>query len=127
MSWKRAALVATDTKLVIHCEQHSGRPQGPDAAYSAGFLACADLPHLYTHLEGVGEHFDKLAEVDALVGYVVEYGFVAVALKFDVADFHVQLQLFGDFAGAYHLVLLAGARLFELFKIGGLCLAEHAF
>ena len=24
--------------------------------------------------EGVGQHFDKLAEVDALVGYVVEYG-----------------------------------------------------
>ena len=99
---------------------------GADAAYASGFLAGSDLLHLDAHLEGVGKDLDELAEVHSLIGYVVEDGLVAVALIFDVADLHVEVERFGYLACADHGVVLAGLCLFVFLKIGGFGFAEHA-
>ena len=99
---------------------------GAYAANAARFLAGAYLFHLDAHLEGLGEHFDKLTEVDAFVGDVIEYGLVAVALILDVADFHVELQVGGYLTGAYHRVVFLGAGFLITLEVAGFCLAEHA-
>ena len=95
------------------------------AADASGLLARSDLLHLDSHLESLGKHLDELAEVDTLVGYVVEDGLVAVTLVFHIADFHVELEVGGDFAGAYHGVVLAGAGLLVTLEVRSLRLAEH--
>ncbi len=98
-------------------------------AYSAnasGFLARADLLHFYAHVERVGKHFDEFAEVNACVGYVVEDGFVAVALVLHVADFHLQLKVLGYLSGANHGVVLACLGFFVFFHVAGACLAVYA-
>ena len=41
-------------------------------------------------MEGLGKHLDELAEVHSLVGYVVEYRLVAVALILHIAYLHLQ-------------------------------------
>ncbi len=64
---------------------------GANAADAACLLARAYLLHLDAHLEGVGQHLDELAEVYALVGYIVEDSLLAVALILHVADFHLEL------------------------------------
>ena len=64
-------------------------PAGPDTAYAASLLACPYLLHLDAYLEHVGQHLDELAKVDALVGDIVEYGLVAVALVLDIAYLHL--------------------------------------
>ena len=99
---------------------------GAEATDAARFLTRADLFHLDAHLESLGQHLDELAEVNAFVGDIVEDGLVAVALIFDVADFHIEVERRGDFAGANHCVVLAGFGLFEFFEVGGFGLAEHA-
>ena len=90
------------------------------------FLAGTDLLHLYSHLKCFGKNLDELSEVDTLVGDIVEYRLVAVALILDIADFHVQLEAFGDFARTYHRVVLLGFGFFILFKVVGLCLSEYS-
>ena len=99
---------------------------GTDAAYAACLLARANLFHLNAHLECVGQHFDELTEVNALIGNVVEYRFVAIALIFNVADFHVELEVFGNLSGANHRVVFLGLCLLEAVEVGRLGLAEHA-
>jgi len=79
------------------------------------------------HLECLGDHFYELAEVDAFVGYVVEYGFVAVALVLHVSDFHVEVEVLGYFASPYHSVVLARLGFIVLVNVAGLGFAEHSF
>lgn len=110
--------MATDTNEVIQLEQHSGRPHGPIPPMRPGLLAGAYLLHLYAHLERVGQHLYKLTEVYTLVGYVIEYRLVAVALIFDIAYLHLQMQILGYLAGADHSVDLAGLGLLKLLDIG---------
>ncbi len=96
------------------------------AANASGFLACAYLLHLDPHLEGVGEDFDELPEVDALVGNVVENGFVAIALILNITNLHVELEVFGYAACAHHGVVLAGASLGIFVEVAWLCNTEDA-
>ncbi len=56
--------------------------------------------HLDAHAELFGQHFDKHAEVHALVGGVVEDGFGVVALELHVVHLHVQSKVGHDAAGA---------------------------
>ena len=79
---------------------------GPDSANASGLLTGTYLPHFYAHPEGFGQHLDELAKVHTPVGYVVEDGFLPVALILHVAYFHVQPQFFGYLARAYHGALL---------------------
>ena len=89
-------------------------------------LSCADLFHLNAHVESVGEHLDELSEVDALVCNVVENGFVAVALIFHIADFHLQSQLFGYLSALNHGVMFAAFRLVILLHVYGFGYAVDA-
>lgn len=58
-------------------------------------------------MEHVGEDFYELSEVHTLVGNVVEDGLVAVALIFDIADFHLQPEVFRYLAALNHGAMLA--------------------
>ncbi len=116
------------------CHRHEiGHPAGTaertsarsDATDASGFLTRADLLHLDTHMECVGKHLDELTEIHTLVGYIVEYRFVAVALILHIADFHVQAQILGYLTRTYHCVVLAGFGCLKLFQVGGFCLAKH--
>ena len=81
---------------------------GAYATHLAGLLAYADLFHLYTHPELLGEYLDEFAEVHTCVGGVVEDGLRAVALVLHVVDFHVQPHVRHYLACAYEgAVLLA--------------------
>ena len=94
-----------------------------DAAYKPSFLTGAYLLHLDADTELLREHLDKLAEVHAAVGNVVEDGLGAVALKFHVTNFHFQPHFRGDTAGLDHGVLLAGDGFHPLLHVGLLGLA----
>ncbi len=94
--------------------------------YAAGFLTGTYLLHLDAHLECIGQYLDELTEVDSLVGNIIEYRLVAVALILDVADFHVELEALGNLARAYHGVVLAGAGFLILLQVVGTRLAEDA-
>ena len=59
-------------------------------------------------MEGDGKVFDELAEVHALVGDVVEYGFLPVALILHVANLHVESEALGYLSALYHGLVLAG-------------------
>lgn len=61
-------------------------------------LSRAYLLHLDSYLEGLGKHLYELAEIYALVGYIIEDSLVAVALILHVANLHVELEALGDFA-----------------------------
>ena len=63
-----------------------------NAAQSAGFLPHADLPHLDPDTELIGETLDEFSKIDALFSSIVEGGFLAVALEFDIAQLHVELE-----------------------------------
>ena len=69
-----------------------------DTANSPCLLACANLFHFDANLKHIGKHLDELAEIDALIGNIIEYGLIAVTLILHVADFHVQMQIFGNLA-----------------------------
>ena len=99
---------------------------GTDTADAARFLAGTDLLHLHADLESVGKNTDKLAEVDAVVGYIIENRLSSVALIFHIADLHVQAEVFGDFAGADHRGVLARAGLLEFLEVGLGGEAEHS-
>ncbi len=98
---------------------------GADTTDAAGFLACTDLLHLDTNLEGFSQHLDKLAEVDTFVGDVIENCLIAVALIFYVADLHVQLEVSSNLTRADHRLVFASLCLLIAFEVGGLRLAEH--
>ena len=76
-------------------------------ANAPGLLSRANLLHLDAHVEGLCQHFYELAEVNALVGYVVEYGLVAVALILHVANLHLQSQVLGYLPALDHRLVLA--------------------
>ena len=102
-------------------------PAGTYAPDASRFLTRSDLFHFDAHLECLGEHFYELAEVDAFVGDIVEYGFVAVALVLHVSDFHVEVEVLGYFASPYHSVVLARLGFIVLVNVAGLGFAEHSF
>ncbi len=66
-----------------------------------------------------------MAEIHPLIGDIIEYRLVAVALILHIADFHVELQARSYLARTYHRVVLAGFRLFIPLKIRRLGLTEH--
>ena len=72
-------------------------------------------------MKGVGQDLDETAEINACIGNVVEDGFVAIALIFDIADFHVQLQIFGNLSTLNHRAVFAAACLFPLVDVGRTC------
>ena len=99
---------------------------GADTADASGFLAGTDLFHLDADAEGFGQHLDELTEVDAGIGNVIKDGFVAVALIFHVADFHIQIEFLGYLAGTYHGVLFQRFGFLVLLDVSGACLAVDA-
>ena len=99
----------------------------PDAADASGFLSRTDLAHLDAHVEGVGQHANEFAEVHTRVGNVVENRFVAVALIFDVADFHIQFERFGNLSALDHRIVLTTAGFVPFFDVRGACFSIHAF
>ena len=58
-------------------------------------------------MEGGGQVFDELTEVDALVGDVVEDGLLSVSLILHVANLHLQSQSGGNLAALNHRLVLA--------------------
>ncbi len=99
------------------CGAAQRTPAWADAPYASGFLAGTDLLHLDTHLECFGQHLYELAEIDTLVGNIVEYGLVAVTLILHVADFHVELKARRDFTGTDHGVVFQRFGFFVAFKV----------
>jgi len=71
-------------------------------------------------VEPLGEDLDQLAEIDALVGDVVEDGLDLVALILHVADLHVQSHVGGDLARGDHRFVLQGDGLLPFFDVVGL-------
>ena len=96
---------------------------GAQTADAARLLARSDLLHLDADVEPLGEDLDELAEVDALVGYVVEDGLDFVALVLHVADFHVQTHVGGDLPRGNHRLVFEGDGLLPAFDVVGLSLA----
>ena len=124
ISWWRAALVVTETKLEIHDAQHSSRPHDPSPS---GLLARADLLHLDADTELLGENFDQFAEIHALVGDVVKNSLDFVALVFDVADLHVESQFGRNLPRADHRRVLERDGLLPLLDVARLRLAVDLF
>ena len=87
------------------------------SAYAPCLLPGPDLLHLYPHSEAVGQDLDELAEVDTLIGYVVEDGLVAVALILHVAYLHVEAQSESYLAALYHGLMLPALGLVELVDV----------
>ena len=98
---------------------------GSDAAYAAGLLAGADLLHLDAYAEPVGENLYQFAEVDPLVGYVVEYGLDLVALILHVADLHVEAHVGGYLTRGDHRLVFEGYGLLPALYVVGLGLAVY--
>ena len=68
-------------------------------------------------MESCGQILDKLTEIYALIGNIVENGLVAIALIFYVANLHIEPQTLGYLTTLNHGVMLAGLSLTELIKI----------
>ena len=98
-----------------------------DSADASRFLSRPDLPHLDTYVKGVGQHANQFAKVHTRIGNIVEYRLVAVALIFDVADFHVQLERFGNLSALDHRVVLSAACLLPFFEVCGARFSVDAF
>ena len=77
-------------------------------------------------MEGVGKHLDELTEVDALVGDVVEYRLVAVALILYVANLHLQTEILGYLAALYHRAVFAALCFVVLVDVHGFGYAVDA-
>ena len=97
-----------------------------DTSDAPGFLTGTNLLHLDAHLERLGEHLDELTEVHSLIGDVIEYGFIAITLVLNVTDFHIEMEVFGNLARAYHSVVFARLGLLVALDVGRLCEAEYA-
>ena len=74
-------------------------------------------------MEGFGKDLDEFAEVDTGIGNIVEYGLVAVALVFDVTDFHIKLEFLGNLSALNHGRHFASLRFVPFFDVDGACLA----
>ncbi len=96
---------------------------GPDAADAPRLLPGTDLLHLDADMEPLGEDLDELAEIDALVGDVIEDGLDFVALVLDVADFHVEPHVGSNLTRENHRLVLQGDGLLPPLDVVGLGLA----
>ena len=83
------------------------------------------LLHLYTYVESLGKDFDKLAEVDTTLGYVVEYSLYLVALILHVANLHIQPHLGSYLSRLNHRVVLQGYRLLPTLNVVWASLAVY--
>ena len=81
------------------------------SADASCFLSGSDLFHLDTHMESLGKHLDKLAEVHSLIGDIIENRLVAVALILHITDFHLQVEVFGYLSALNHGAVFAALRL----------------
>ena len=70
-------------------------------------------------MKGVCQYSYQLPEVHPIVGYIIKNGFVAVALVFYIANFHVEPEFFGNLTGTQHGVVLAGFGFLVFIKIHG--------
>ena len=77
-------------------------------------------------MECFGEHLDELSEIHALVGDIIEYRLVAVALVFHVANLHLQSEILGYLSALYHRVVFPALGLAKLVHVGGTCNAVDA-
>ena len=75
---------------------------------TTSFLASSDLFHLDTNAESFCVEFDKLSEIHASIGNIVEDSFGSVTLIFHVANFHFQAERFGKLTRFNHGFLLFG-------------------
>ena len=78
-------------------------------------------------MEALGEDLDQLAEIDALVGDVVEDGLDLVALILDVADLHVEPHIGSDLTRSDHGFVLQGDSFLPALDVVGLGLAVNLF
>ena len=86
---------------------------------------CTDLLHLDADVEPFGEDLDQFAEIDALVGDVVEDRLDLVALVLHVADFHIESHFGGDLACGDHRFVLQSDGLLPAFDVVGFGLAVN--
>ena len=98
-----------------------------DATYPSGLLTSAYLLHLYPDTERLCQHLYELAEVHALVCYIVEDRLVAIALVLNIANLHVQAKGGGYLAGADHGGVLLGLGLLVLLEVIGARLTIDLF
>ena len=114
--------IRTHTDEVLHpcgtAQFASARASTSDAS---SLLTRTDLLHLNPHVEGVGEHLDELSEIYTLVGNIIEYRLVAVALVFHVTDFHLQSKVFGYLSALNHGAVLSSLGLMVFVHVGWAC------
>ena len=76
-------------------------------------------------MESLRKDLDKFAEVDTLVGYVVEYRLELVALILYVANLHIQTHIGGNLSRGNHCLVLQGYGLLPALDVVGTCLAVY--
>ncbi len=91
---------------------------GACSSDASSFLSRTYLLHLDAHMEGGSEVLDELAEVDALVGDIVEDGLLTIALILDVANLHLQSEALGYLAALDHGLVLTCLGFAELVHVG---------
>ena len=115
------------THEVLHpCSAAELASAGSETAYAACFLPRAYLLHLYSYVERIGQHLDKLAEIYTSVSDVVEDGLIAVSLILYVSYLHLKPQLLGYLSAAYHRAVLQRLRFLVLLDVGRPGLAVDA-
>ena len=129
---ERDVLKASGTGAHRHEVLHPGgttefTSTGSGTANTPCFLARANLFHLNTHMKGVCQHLDQLSEIHTLVGNIIEYGLVAVALIFHITDFHLQIKVLGYLTTLDHGVMLSRFGLIILVHIHGFGNTVNAF
>ena len=73
----------------------------------------------------VCQHLYELAEVNALVGDIIEYSLVAVALIFDISYLHLQSEVLCNLPALNHCSVLATLCLVVFLHVDRLCYAIH--
>ena len=96
------------------------------STYASCLLSSTNLFHLNAHMEGVSQNLDELSEVNALVGDIVEYRLVAVALILHVAYLHLQSEVLCYLTALYHGAVFAAFCLIILVHVSRLCNAIDA-
>ena len=112
--------IGTHTYEVLHpCGTAQLAPTRSCTANASSLLTGSNLFHLNPHVECVGKHLDELSEIHALVGNIIEYSLIAVALIFHVAYFHLQSEVFCYLATLYHCSVLPALSFAVFVHIGG--------
>ena len=78
-------------------------------------------------MERLGKHLDQLTEIDTLVGDIVKYRLVAVALVFHVSYLHLQSEILSYLSALYHRPVFTAFSLSILVHIHGSCQSVDAF